>query len=71
MMQQRRSGLWFTIVCFIFAAYLLNLGLSFIPLPAAVQSIEKWIIIVAGGLLVFAGINYMRLVRYLNQYGRI
>ena len=67
-MQQRRSGLLVTIVYFIFAAYLINFGLSFIPLPAFDQSIENWIIIVAGGLLVFGGINYMRLMKYLHPY---
>jgi len=46
------------IVFIIAGVYLLNLSFEFIPMPDPIKSIEKWIVLIGGGLLVISGIRF-------------
>jgi len=47
-------------VYLIFGLYLLNSSFSFITMPAFIQSIESWLILISGVLVIIGGINYLR-----------
>ena len=47
-------------VYLIFGLYLLNSSFSFITMPAFIQSIESWLILISGALVIIGGINYLR-----------
>ena len=66
---QRRggSGMFFTVLFLIFAAYFINYAFKFIPIPSAIDPINKWIILAGGALLIIAAINQLRLNR-LSRY---
>ena len=48
------------LVYLIFGLYLLNSSFSFITMPAFIQSIESWLILISGVLVIIGGINYLR-----------
>jgi len=50
-------------VYLIFGLYLLNSSFSFITMPAFIQSIESWLILISGVLVIIGGINYLRTSR--------
>jgi predicted membrane channel-forming protein YqfA (hemolysin III family) len=56
------------ILFLVFGLYFLNYGFSFIPLPKAMDSINKWIITAGGVLILLGGINYLRASRYTVRY---
>jgi predicted membrane channel-forming protein YqfA (hemolysin III family) len=47
-------------VYLIFGLYLLNSSFSFITMPAFIQSIESWLILISGVLVIIGGFNYLR-----------
>ena len=47
-------------VYLIFGLYLLNSSFGFITMPAFIQSIESWLILISGVLVIIGGINYLR-----------
>jgi len=51
------------IVYIIFGLYLLNFSFSFITMPAFIQSMESWLILISGVLVIIGGINYLRTSR--------
>ena len=54
----------FLIVYAIFALYIINAGLEIISLPEAFLSLNKWIFLIIGGLLVLAGFKFFRSAQY-------
>ena len=52
------------IVYVIFALYFLNYGLNFISVPENFLTFDKWIVFIGGLLLLFGGINHLRVGRY-------
>jgi hypothetical protein len=67
MVMRRGNGraFWF-FVYLIFGLYLLNVALNFISLPTSANfiTINKWIIFVGGGLLIFSAIRHLLTRRY-------
>lgn len=53
---------WF-IIYLIFALYFVNSGLSLVTMPAAIQSIHNWIVLIGGVLILIGGINHYRASR--------
>ena len=47
-------------VYLIFGLYLVNSSFNFITMPALIQSIESWLILISGVLVIIGGINYLR-----------
>lgn len=47
-------------VYLIFGLYLINSSFNFITMPAFIQSIEGWLILISGVLVLIGGINYLR-----------
>ena len=43
----------------IFGLYFLNFGLNFIKIPESFDTINKWIIFVGGGLIVFSALRHL------------
>jgi hypothetical protein len=62
-MMTRGSRLIFFLLYVIFGLYFINSGLNFWP-ALTFPSIEKWIQVVAGALILLGGINYYRASRY-------
>jgi predicted membrane channel-forming protein YqfA (hemolysin III family) len=50
-------------VYLIFGLYLINSSFNFITMPAFIQSIESWLILISGVLVIIGGINYLRTSR--------
>jgi len=48
------------LVYLIFGLYLINSSFNFITMPAFIQSIESWLILISGVLVIIGGINYLR-----------
>ena len=54
---EQRWKIFLGIIYLIIAAYLLNLGFIFIDIPDIIRKVDKWIFIVAGCFLIFAGLK--------------
>ena len=66
---RKRGGSGFLLVVYlIFGAYFINYAFNFVKLPAAIDPINKWIIFIGGILIIFGGINLLRLNRYKSRY---
>jgi hypothetical protein len=52
------GGLFF-IIYLILGLYLLNAGLGFVKMPAAILGIEKWIFVACAILLFFGAIKFL------------
>jgi hypothetical protein len=67
-MRYRRGGgasrFFIFLIFLVFAVYLLNVPFSFVQIPEFLIKADKWIIFIGGILLVFGGINYLRLSSY-------
>jgi len=55
-----KSGVLGFIVYLLFGLYLINSSFNFISIPNFIQSVDKWIIFIAGVLIITGGINYLR-----------
>jgi len=51
------------LVYLLFGLYLINTSFNFITMPAFIQSIEGWLILISGALVIIGGINYLRTSR--------
>jgi len=47
-------------VYLIFGLYLINSSFNFITMPAFIQPIESWLILISGVLVIIGGLNYLR-----------
>jgi hypothetical protein len=56
----RRGGITISLVYLIFGMYFINSAFNFITLPAFMNIIDKWLILVGGLLIFFGGINFWR-----------
>ena len=66
---RRRGGTGlFLVLYLIFGAYFINYSLGFIQMPAVVTSINKWIFLIGGILIVIGPVNHYRLNRYRNPF---
>lgn len=67
---QRRGGssVIFFILYLIFGAYFINYPFNFIPIPAVVDPVNKWIILAGGILIVIGAFNLLRMNRYRSPY---
>jgi cytochrome c biogenesis protein CcdA len=63
--QGRKSGgmIWF-LIFLILALYFVNMSLGFIQMPKFMLKIERWLILVGGILLFFAGFNFLKVRRH-------
>jgi len=61
------GGFLFPVLFLIFGAYFINYSLKFIPIPAAVDPVHKWIILGGGILIIIGAINQLRLNSYTRQ----
>ena len=64
---KRGGSVLFFIIYLIFGAYFINYPFNFIPIPAVMGSINKWIILAGGILIIIGAINHLRINR-LNRY---
>lgn len=66
---RRRGGSSiFLVVYLIFGAYFINYALSFIPIPAVITSINKWIFFIGGILIIIGAVNHYRASRMRGLY---
>ena len=69
MIGQRRGGSFLVFFIYlIFGAYFINYALNFIPIPSAIDPLNKWIIFVGGILVIFGAVNHFKLSRYKYPY---
>lgn len=61
----------FFLLYLVLGLYFINFGFNFMKIPAFLTSIDKWIIFVGGILLIFGGINSLRMSRYNSIRGNI
>ena len=61
------GGFLFIIMYLIFGAYFINYAFNFIPIPAVITSINKWIILAGGILIIVGAINHLR-INKLSRY---
>jgi cytochrome c biogenesis protein CcdA len=54
----------FFLVYLVLGLYFINFGINFIKIPTFFTSIDKWIIFAGGILLIFGGINSLRMSRF-------
>lgn len=47
-------------VYLVFGLYLINSSFNFITMPAFIQSIENWLVLISGVLVIIGGFNYLR-----------
>lgn len=62
----RGANSWFFAMFLIFGIYLINKTFSFVAMPEFIVGIDEWINFIAGILLVFGGINYLRIKRIVT-----
>ena len=55
-----KSGMLGFILYLLFGLYLINSSFNFISMPDFIQSVDKWIVLVAGILVVLGGVKYLR-----------
>jgi len=55
-----KSGILGFVVYLLFGFYLINSSFNLISMPDFIQSNDKWLILIAGILVLFGGINYLR-----------
>lgn len=48
------------IVYLLFGLYLINSSFNFISIPDFIQSVDKWIILAAGVLVIIGGLSYLK-----------
>jgi hypothetical protein len=56
---QRRGGGGMFLLCLLFGLYFLNYTFEFVKLPAGIDTVNKWIIMFGGVLLIFGGIKFL------------
>ncbi len=61
------SGLFF-VIYLIFGLYFINYAVKFVPIPAFMASVDKWIILAGGVLIIIGAVNLLRLNRYRYAY---
>ena len=54
--QMKNVGMIWFLVNLVFGLYLLNFGLKFVTLPFITDSINNWIIIIGGALIILHGV---------------
>ncbi|HTZ41604.1 MAG TPA: hypothetical protein VMC07_00130 [Candidatus Omnitrophota bacterium] len=47
------------VVYFILGLYVINAGFNFVVMPDLILSIQKWIFLIGGALIIFAGIKFL------------
>jgi len=62
--QRRSTSGFFFIIYLVFGAYFINYAFKFVAIPTQVISVEKWIILAGGILIIIGAINLLRLGRY-------
>lgn len=51
----------FLIVYFVVGLYFINLSFEYLPMPEYVLNLSSWINLVGGVLIIYGGINHLRL----------
>jgi hypothetical protein len=67
----RGGAFLFFLLYLVLGLYFINVGINFIKIPAFFTSIDKWIIFAGGILLIFGGINSLRMSRYTSVRGGV
>lgn len=57
---RRGNAVWGLVIYVLFGVYFINFTFNFFPIPEFLKSIESWIRLIAGVLLVIGGINFSR-----------
>jgi len=60
----RKAGRLGFFVYLVFGLYLINSSFNFITMPAFIQSIDKWLILISGVLVIIGGIYYLKTKKY-------
>jgi len=55
---QKRKSFFLFLVFVIFGLYMVNSGLSFITMPSFILSIDNWLTLISGALLIIGGFMY-------------
>ncbi len=60
----RGNGKTFIFILYVLlGVYLLNVGLQFVNLPEFLLKLNKWIVVVGGGLLIFESLKFLKQTR--------
>ena len=60
----RANGKTFIFILYVLlGVYLLNVGLQFVNLPEFLLKLNKWIVVVGGGLLIFESLKFLKQTR--------
>ncbi|MEX0920487.1 MAG: hypothetical protein WDZ69_02805 [Candidatus Pacearchaeota archaeon] len=49
-----------SVLYLLFGLYLINASFVFVPMPNFIESIDSWIVLIAGILVILGGVNYFR-----------
>jgi hypothetical protein len=55
------------IMYIVFGLYFINSVFTFVEIPGFVSNIDKWLVVIGGGLLILGGINYLRIGRNIRN----
>lgn len=60
----RGNGKTFIFILYVLlGVYLLNVGLQFVNLPEFLLKLNKWIVVIGGGLLIFESLKFLKQTR--------
>ena len=57
--EKKKKNMFVFLIYFIFGLYFINATFEFVIIPEFILNFDKWIILIGGILIVFAGINYL------------
>jgi cytochrome c biogenesis protein CcdA len=57
--KKKKKNMFVFLIYFIFGLYFINSTFGFFIIPEFILNFDKWIILIGGILIVFAGINYL------------
>ena len=49
------------VVHLVFSLYLINITFNFLAIPEIILSVDKWIFLISGLLILFGGFNYLKI----------
>jgi len=53
------------VIYLLLGVYLANIAFEFFPMPSFMASIESWVFLIAGVLLIFAGFGFLKRYKHV------
>ena len=56
---------WLFVIYLIVGLYIINMGFGFIPMPEKILFLDKWILLIAGVLVIFSGFRFLKEIPFV------